>query len=56
MIKKVKCITELNYVVEPLIKGKIYEVISVEKGWYRILCENGEDYLFPPHLFEIVEE
>lgn len=39
-----------------LIKGKAYEVISIENGWYRIICEMGEDYLFPPEWFEIVEE
>jgi len=37
-------------------KNKIYEVISVEKGWYRIYTELDEDYLFPPYLFETVEE
>ena len=34
--------------------GKIYTVISVEKGWYRIMTEISEDYLFPPEAFEIV--
>lgn len=37
-------------------KGKVYDVISVEKGWYRIMTELDEDYLFPHQLFEIVEE
>lgn len=37
-------------------KGKIYEVISVEKGWFRIMTELDEDYLFPPEQFEKVEE
>jgi len=37
-------------------KNKIYEVISIEKGWYRIMTEYDEDYLFPPELFEIVKE
>ena len=36
-------------------EGKVYEVISIEKGWYRIMTELDEDYLFPPKLFEIVE-
>ena len=36
--------------------GKIYDVLSVEKGWYRIMTEINEDYLFPPNLFEIVEK
>ena len=39
-----------------LLNGKTYEVISVEKGWYRIMTELDEDYLFPPNAFEIVEE
>lgn len=36
--------------------GKIYDVISVEKEWYRIIDDSGDDYLYPPELFEIVEE
>lgn len=36
-------------------RNKIYEVISIENGWYRIMTEIDEDYLFPPKLFEIVE-
>lgn len=39
-----------------LINGKIYDVISVEEGWYRIVDETGEDYLYPPKSFEIVEK
>ena len=50
-----------NYIVEnnrmDLIPGKVYDVIKVEKhGWYRIVDESGEDYMYPPELFEIVEE
>lgn len=37
-------------------KGKIYDIISIEKGWYRIMTELGEDYLFPPEEFQIIEE
>lgn len=37
------------------IHGKEYEVLSVEKGWYRIIDESGEDYLSPPTAFEVVE-
>ncbi|MBQ7516281.1 MAG: hypothetical protein IJS96_08375 [Schwartzia sp.] len=36
------------------ITGKAYEVLSVEKGWYRIIDESGEDYLYPLGAFEIV--
>lgn len=50
-----------NYIVEnnrmDLIPGKVYDVIKVEKhGWYRIIDESGEDYMYPPELFEVVEE
>ena len=37
-------------------KEKTYEVLSVEKDWYRIMTDLDEDYLFPPECFEIVEE
>ena len=44
-----------NYMA--LIPGKIYEVIKIEKhGWYRIYDESGEDYMYPPNFFEVVEE
>jgi 7,8-dihydro-6-hydroxymethylpterin-pyrophosphokinase len=32
--------------------GKVYEVQRIEHGWYRIIDESGEDYLYPPELFE----
>ena len=50
---KVKYINETDI---SLINGKIYAVISVEEGLYRIVDETGEDYLFWPDEFEIVEE
>ena len=37
-------------------KDKLYEVMSIEKGWDRIMTELDEDYLFPPRLFEVEEE
>ena len=52
-------IMKVRYIGEDLVAmttGKIYEVISVEYGYYRIMTEINEDYLFPPQLFEIVEE
>lgn len=36
-------------------KDKAYEVLSIEKGWYRIMTELDETYLFPPKVFEVVE-
>lgn len=38
-----------------LTNGKVYDVLSVERGWYRIVDDTHEDYLYPPELFEIVE-
>ncbi len=37
-----------------LTHNKIYEVISIEKGWYRIVDDTGEDYLYPLENFEIL--
>ena len=51
---KVKFLGESNPLT--LMNGKIYDVISVEKKWYRIIDETGEDYLYPPECFEIVEK
>ena len=39
-----------------LTNGKVYEVLSVERDWYRIVDDSGEDYLYPPELFELVHE
>ena len=48
-----------------LTNKKIYDVISIERGWYRLIpdVDDGElsstgkpGALFPPKLFEIVEE
>ena len=38
-----------------VIPNKIYEVLSIEKGRYRIIDESEEDYLYPPEKFEVVE-
>lgn len=50
---KVKYIKKSNV---SLTNGKIYDVLSVEKGWYRIVDDTEEDYLFSPGDFEIVED
>ena len=34
-----------------LINNKVYEILEVSNGWYRIVDESGEDYLYPPHFF-----
>ena len=37
-------------------REKEYKVLSIERGWYRIVTELEEDYLFPPELFDIILE
>ncbi len=39
-----------------LVKDKVYDVIAIEKGWFRIMTELEEDYLFPPEHFEMIAE
>ena len=39
-----------------LLPGKVYEVLSIEDGWYRLIDESEEDYLYPPENFEEVAE
>ncbi|MBQ6401796.1 MAG: hypothetical protein IJI20_05865 [Firmicutes bacterium] len=51
---KVRWNGETNFLV--LTHGKVYEVLSIEKGWYRVIDDSGEDYLYPPDRFLIVEE
>ena len=35
---------------------EIYEVISIENDFYRIVDKSNEDYLYSKNFFEIVEE
>ncbi len=47
-----------NGISDPLslLNGKEYEVEAIECGWYRIVDETGEDYLYPPESFIVVSE
>lgn len=49
---KIKYIGETDFLV--LTHNIIYDVMSIEKDWYIIIDDCGEDYLYPPELFEIV--
>lgn len=51
---KVKWLGKTEFLM--LTNGKIYEVISIERGWYRLIDDSGEDYLYPPENFKIIEE
>lgn len=46
----------INETCISLTNGKIYEVIAVEEGLFRIVDDTDEDYLFYPEEFEIVEK
>ena len=50
---KVRYLGKTEFLV--LTNNKVYDVQSVEKGCYRIVDDSGEDYLYPPKYFEIVE-
>lgn len=52
LLLKIKYIGETDFLV--LTHNKIYDVISIEKDWYKIIDDSGEDYLYPLELFEIV--
>lgn len=49
---KVRYLGETSYL--ELTHDRVYEVISTEKGWYRIIDDSGEDYLYPPDEFEVI--
>lgn len=58
---KVKIIPEKrklsgDFYMGDILDDKVYDVVSVEKGCYRIVDESGEDYLYFPELFKIVEK
>lgn len=38
------------------LKGKVYEMIGESHGLWKVVDESGEDYLYSPELFEVVEE
>ena len=60
---KVKIIEEKRkmmgeFSTEDLLKDKVYnaEIDNGKHKWLRIIDESGEDYIYPPEIFEIIEE
>jgi len=49
-IKLVRYIGETSSLT--LTHNKIYYVWHTENDWFRIIDDSGEDYLYPPELFE----
>ena len=39
-------------------KGKVYDVVSIDKGWYRIKTDPpiADEALYPPECFEAITE
>lgn len=35
--------------------GKTYSARILKKGWYGIVDESGEEYAYPPELFQIIK-
>ncbi len=59
-LSEIKSISELKvkYIGPDLVamqQNKIYDVMSIEHGYFRVMTEIDEDYLLPPKVFEIVE-
>ena len=50
---RVKFLGETSFLV--LTHGKVYDVLSIERDWYRVVDDSGDDYLYPPRIFEIIE-
>ena len=53
-MKKLRCLEDVGMGLD-LKKGRVYEGRLGQKGWYAIIDETGEEYAYPPELFEIVE-
>jgi len=68
---KAKCISNMPYLKEgvdgrmiegryegelvSLTVGNIYEVLEIEGGYYRVVDNSDEDYLYPKSMFELVK-
>jgi len=50
---KVKWIEDTDFLVGT--KDKIYDVISIEKSWCRIIDDSEGAYLYPPECFDVVD-
>ena len=53
-MKKIKSLIDYGPGIG-LTKNKIYEAHQGQKGWYAFIDDSGEEYAYPPNLFEVVE-
>ena len=51
-VVKVKYIGEDNPI--SLRTGKVYDARVLKKGWFGVVDESGEEYAYPPQVFEII--
>ena len=49
---KIKCLCDYGVSLK---KDTIYEAHQGQKGWYALIDETGEEYAYPPHIFEVVK-
>lgn len=52
---RIKCLCDVHRGIS-LKKGKIYEARRGQKGWFALIDETGEEYAYPPEIFEVVED
>jgi len=51
LLMKIKCLVDVHRGIS-LKKGKIYEARQGQLGWFALIDETGEEYVYPPDLFE----
>jgi len=54
-LMKIKCLVDVHKGIS-LKKEKIYEATQGQKGWFALIDETGEEYAYPPHIFEVVKD
>jgi len=52
---KIKCLYDVHHGIS-LKKDKIYEARQSQKGWFAVIDETGEEYAYPPYIFEVIEQ
>ena len=49
---KIRCLRDYGISLK---KDKVYEARQGQKGWFAFIDETGEEYAYPPHLFEVMD-
>ena len=49
---KIRCLEDVHFGTS-LKKDKIYEARDCGKGWYAVIDESGEEFAYPPELFDV---